>query len=253
MITEMLEVADIPALPHDEAMGLAATEYERLRSRWWTGWLPEDWARPTECPGWDVRDMVTHLLGFMKANADHAESDRQLAVAGREAAERGIHWLDAQTALHVREHAGLGPTEVAVAVHEWAPRALAGRTATPAEVRATTFSTGLPGEDDWTVGYLVDVVFTRDLWMHRVDLCRATGQSPELTPEHDGRLVADVVADWARRHGQPFTLRPRRPGGRFLHPAARRPGVPARRGGVLPQSCPAAVRPTCPLGTCVPF
>jgi hypothetical protein len=29
----------------------------------------------------------------------------------------------------------------------------------------------------------------------------------QLTPEHDGRLVADVVADWARRHGQPFTLR----------------------------------------------
>ena len=28
-----------------------------------------------------------------------------------------------------------------------------------------------------------------------------------LTPEHDGRIVADVVADWARRHGQPFTLR----------------------------------------------
>jgi hypothetical protein len=23
---------------------------------------------------------------------------------------------------------------------------------------------------------------------------------------HDGRIVADVVADWARRHNQPFTL-----------------------------------------------
>jgi hypothetical protein len=28
-----------------------------------------------------------------------------------------------------------------------------------------------------------------------------------LTSEHDGRLIADVVADWARRHGQPFVLR----------------------------------------------
>jgi hypothetical protein len=27
-----------------------------------------------------------------------------------------------------------------------------------------------------------------------------------LTPEHDGSLVADVVAEWARRHGQPFSL-----------------------------------------------
>ncbi len=68
-------------------------------------------------------------------------------------------------------------------------------------------STGLPGEADWTRGYLLDVVFTRNLWMHRVDICRATRMPMQLTPEHDGRIVADVVAEWARRHGQPFTLR----------------------------------------------
>jgi len=27
-----------------------------------------------------------------------------------------------------------------------------------------------------------------------------------LTADHDGRLVANTVAEWARRHGQPFTL-----------------------------------------------
>jgi hypothetical protein len=27
-----------------------------------------------------------------------------------------------------------------------------------------------------------------------------------LTADHDGRLIADVVADWAGRHQQPFTL-----------------------------------------------
>jgi hypothetical protein len=27
-----------------------------------------------------------------------------------------------------------------------------------------------------------------------------------LTPEHDGRLVADVVAEWVRRHGKPVEL-----------------------------------------------
>jgi uncharacterized protein (TIGR03083 family) len=206
MITQRLDVADIPSMEHDEAMQIAAVEYDRVLEVV-DRIAPDDWAQPTDCPGWDVRDMVTHLLGFMKANADPAEATRQLAVAAREAEERGILRLDAQTALHVREHAALAPAEVAAAVHEWAGRALAGRSATPAEVRAATMSTGLPGEADWTVGYLVDVVFTRDLWMHRVDLCRATGQTMLLTPEHDGRLVADVVADWARRHGQPFALR----------------------------------------------
>jgi hypothetical protein len=27
-----------------------------------------------------------------------------------------------------------------------------------------------------------------------------------LSADHDGRIVADVVAEWARRHSQPFTL-----------------------------------------------
>ena len=27
-----------------------------------------------------------------------------------------------------------------------------------------------------------------------------------LTADHDGRIVADVVAEWAKRHHQPFTL-----------------------------------------------
>ncbi len=42
--------------------------------------------------------------------------------------------------------------------------------------------------------------------MHRLDTCRAAGRDMVLTAEHDGRLIADVVAEWARRHGQPFTL-----------------------------------------------
>ena len=43
--------------------------------------------------------------------------------------------------------------------------------------------------------------------MHRADVARATGRQLVLTPGHDGRIVADVVAEWAGRHGQPFTLR----------------------------------------------
>jgi hypothetical protein len=42
--------------------------------------------------------------------------------------------------------------------------------------------------------------------MHRADICRATGRTMALTADHDGRLVADVVAEWARRHGVAFTL-----------------------------------------------
>jgi hypothetical protein len=56
------------------------------------------------------------------------------------------------------------------------------------------------------LGYVTDVILTRDPWMHRLDLARATGQDPVLTADHDGVIVADVVAEWARRHGQPYRL-----------------------------------------------
>ena len=52
----------------------------------------------------------------------------------------------------------------------------------------------------------MDVIYTRDTWMHRVDLAQATGLPLELTADHDGRLVADVVRDWADRHGRPFRI-----------------------------------------------
>jgi len=50
------------------------------------------------------------------------------------------------------------------------------------------------------------VILTRDPWMHRLDLARATGRTPVLTADHDGVIVADIVAEWARRHGQPYRL-----------------------------------------------
>ena len=58
----------------------------------------------------------------------------------------------------------------------------------------------------WTFGFLFDVILTRDTWMHRVDTAEATGKELELTADHDGVLVADVVAEWAGRHGLPFSL-----------------------------------------------
>jgi hypothetical protein len=50
----------------------------------------------------------------------------------------------------------------------------------------------------------VDTIYLRDLWMHRIDAARAAGRPAELTAGHDGRIVSDIVAEWARRHAQPF-------------------------------------------------
>jgi hypothetical protein len=33
-----------------------------------------------------------------------------------------------------------------------------------------------------------------------------SGLDPRATPDHDGRLVDDIVREWAQRHQQPYTL-----------------------------------------------
>jgi hypothetical protein len=42
--------------------------------------------------------------------------------------------------------------------------------------------------------------------MHRLDIAHATGMPLHLTADHDGVIVADIVAEWADRHGKDFEL-----------------------------------------------
>jgi uncharacterized protein (TIGR03083 family) len=138
--------------------------------------------------------------------ADPAEGARQEAATAERLKATGGLRIDALTAIQVEEHAHLTPGELAAALRAAVPGAMAGRRGTTPEVRAMPFEPGPPFDGVWTLGYLLDVILTRDPWMHRVDMARATGAALVLSPEHDGRLVADVVADWTRRHGKPFTL-----------------------------------------------
>jgi uncharacterized protein (TIGR03083 family) len=205
MIHRAIAVERIPAIAHDEAMRLATVEWERLLSVV-DDLQGEQWLRPTDCPDWNVKEMLAHLLGMLELQSDGEERMRQFKIATAIAAQTGSRRLDAMTALQVREHAALSSDAVRRALHGAVPRGLAARSAATAEQRAAAYASGLAGEDAWTFGYLFDIIHTRDPWIHRVDICRAVGRAVDLSPDHDGRLVADVVADWARRHGQPFTL-----------------------------------------------
>jgi uncharacterized protein (TIGR03083 family) len=205
MITSATAVEAIPVLGHDEAMRLAETEYERLLTVI-DDVREDDWSRRTDCTDWDVRALLGHVLGMLELQSDVEERMRQVKRAAEVAAQTGGVRLDAMTALQVSEHANLSPDELRRALHETAPGGVAARRNTTAEQRAAPYVPALPGEAEWTFGYLFDVIHTRDPWIHRVDICRAIGRDMALSPDHDGRIVADVVADWARRHGQPFAL-----------------------------------------------
>jgi uncharacterized protein (TIGR03083 family) len=192
------------ALGHQEAMGLAETEFARMVEHLRT-LSAEDWQRPTVCGLWDVRAMASHVLGMAEGQA----SIRQFAHDFRAAGKRsGGKMIDAMTAAQVAERASMTPEEIISRLGAVAPKAVKARRRTPAVVRRAVRMKQDPPFDAerWRFGYLVDTIFTRDAWLHRLDISRATGTAMVLTAAHDGRLVADVVGEWGRRHGQAFSL-----------------------------------------------
>jgi uncharacterized protein (TIGR03083 family) len=206
------EIGAIAPWSHDEAMALAEAETAAVLELV-CALARDDWSRPTECPGWAVRDVVAHLLGMWKLQADSDERSRQLAIATERSQTSGRLRIDELTALQVAEHVGLSDAELAARLRDIAPQALAARRDLPEPVRMTPYDPLIPGETGWTIGHLFDVIHTRDPWMHRVDICRATGREMSLSAEHDGRIVAEAVGDWWRRHGQPVTLKLTGPAG----------------------------------------
>jgi uncharacterized protein (TIGR03083 family) len=192
------------ALDRATAMRLAATEYGRYLAQLRT-LDGDDWTRPTDCPAWDVRAMAAHCLGMAEMAASLPVAMRQQMTAGR----RGGVLIDALTDLQVQERRDLSSGQLIARYAEVAPRAVRGR-------RRRSLVMGrapMPGTQDiggiperWTMGFVVDTILTRDTWMHRVDTARATGRDVVLTPDHDGAIVADVVAEWSGRHGCPYTL-----------------------------------------------
>jgi uncharacterized protein (TIGR03083 family) len=211
--TTAQDVSTIPALGRTEAMALAATAYERFADAV-DGLSPGDWDRPTDNDLWDVWAMVTHVLGMMEMNASVRTTFRQQRAATKASKRSGNPLIDELNALQIAEQGDPSPAELAAGLRTMAPKALAARRRAPRMVRAFRIPSGSPEfPEKMTLGYLFDVILTRDTWMHRIDLCRAVGTEPVLTADHDGRIVADVVAEWARRHGQPFTLRLTGPAG----------------------------------------
>ncbi|WP_372727037.1 maleylpyruvate isomerase family mycothiol-dependent enzyme [Nocardioides sp.] len=196
------------AFDHDEAMRLASTEYQRVVELF-EELTPADWTAATECPGWDVRAMAGHMLGMTQMAASLREMASQQRAGNKRAAAQGCLPLDGLTAIQVDRNAGLSTDELVAAMRERGPAAAKARARTPGFIRHRT----LPGEqrvgevdEPWTLGFLLDTILTRDPFLHRYDIARATGRPMRLEADHEGRIVADVVDEWADRHGQPYVL-----------------------------------------------
>lgn len=209
-------ISSIAPVSRAEARVLAATEYDRMIDQL-RSLSPADWDAPTECPGWNVRAMAGHSVAMLSDFGSFRSVMRRMSSASKAAKRDGVAMVDAMTAQQIADVASLSTDELVTLATANAPRAVAWRTkASP--IRRMPMKEEVGGKSEtWKLAYLFDVILTRDPWMHRGDIARATGHDLVLTPDHDGRIVADVVAEWARRHGQPFTLRLTGPaGGSFV-------------------------------------
>jgi uncharacterized protein (TIGR03083 family) len=188
-----------------EARVIAEEEFRRFAALTAT-LTADDWTRPTDCTAWNVRELSLHVLGSADAQASVKEFVHQF-VRGLPVNRQidSHHWVDGINELQIRERRHLGDDELVARLATVGPKAVAGRWGTPAPMRHLPIPFGPPV--GWVgLWYLLDVGFTRDVWAHRIDLAGATGRPLDPTPEHDGRLVADLVGEWGEIHGQPFEL-----------------------------------------------
>lgn len=209
-------VADLSPLARPESTGLAAAETTRMVELLRT-LDDDDWSRPTDCPAWDVRAMAAHVLGMTETFASLRRFARDMRAGGKAAGDGPF--IDGLTAVQVRDRVDVARPELIDRLERMGPRQARWR-ASRRLMRHIPVKQDLPdgATETWKAGYLFDIILTRDTWMHRVDITRATGRPMVLTAGHDGRLVADVVGEWARRHGAPFTLHLEGPvGGTFRH------------------------------------
>jgi uncharacterized protein (TIGR03083 family) len=200
-----MNVDQIAPIDRTEARRLAEEEFVRFADMA-AALSPDEWAAATDCTGWDVRKIMLHVLGSADAQASVRVFLHQL--------RRGVplnkqieshHWVDGMNELQIRERTALSNDEIVAHLKAMGPKAVQGRWATPLPMRHLPIPFGPP--IGWVpLKYLLDVGFTRDMWCHRIDIHQAIGRPMQRTAEHDGRLVADIVREWAHVHDAPFDL-----------------------------------------------
>jgi len=153
---------------------------------------PDDWSRPSVCALWDVKDIVGHLCG-------HAEEDLRpwlFPLRDRRAARHHpeMSYIDGHMQVQVEEHRGMTPAQLHERFLRLWPRANRRLRHIPGFIRRLRVPTGLPRPSKISVAYLHDVIHPRDLWMHRDDVCQATG-TPFAPGGHDPAVVEQVLRD----------------------------------------------------------
>jgi uncharacterized protein (TIGR03083 family) len=208
----VIRAQTIARIKHDEAMAITEVENHRFADLL-ADIGPDQWTLPTDCTRWDVRAVVVHLVASAEAQASLGEMIN-LVRAGPKLMDEidGVYPVDGMNEAALRARSHWTPAELPARWEVSAAEGLDARRRIPAPIRAVPILRLAP--KIWKpVGYLYDMGFTRDVWMHRVDVSRAIDRPFHVTADHDGRIVADIIAEWATTHIDPFCLRLTGPAG----------------------------------------
>ena len=187
----------------------------------------DDWPKPTYCTLWNIHQIVSHQAGAYAGFASRAEFRRQWGPPPQPKPDQMT--VDAVNDIQVADRAGAKPAELIAELRQVGPKAIATRQRIPAVIRGLRFDFGAflyawrpveilralrwpygptavafkHGEQTWggpmRLDYLTDLIYTRDTWMHRIDICLATGREMVLTDDHDGRIMALIMRDLAEQ------------------------------------------------------
>ncbi|MCB9456992.1 MAG: maleylpyruvate isomerase family mycothiol-dependent enzyme [Anaerolineaceae bacterium] len=185
-----------------EAAQIAAFEVQQVLNL--LGQLDgDDWTQPTDCTEWNVRDMTAHLAGACAMWASWGQFFRQ-SLLNPHILKTAVT-VDALNRRQLEDRAGTAPRDLITELSEVGPKAVRTRRNLPGLIRKIRIpAQPMPGT--MSLAYLVDVIYPRDQWMHRMDICRATGKTLVITPGHDERLLDLVMLDIATKLGGKFAL-----------------------------------------------
>jgi uncharacterized protein (TIGR03083 family) len=186
----IVDAASISSVTADEAYSLLQTSLARFLALVET-LDSSDWDKPTPCTGWSVRDILAHQAGSYASGTGYMEMIRQY----KHNPDPGQLPEDAVNDLQLWERADKSPAEMMdelsrvgpVAAQKWAYQFRF--------IKLISIPHPVPGKLSFR--YLMWVIHSRDTWMHRLDICRATGREFEQTREHDGRIAELVMLDVA--------------------------------------------------------
>ena len=181
----------IPYVTADEAYSLMKVQLERFITLV-DALIPSDWSRPTACTLWNVQDIVAHQVGGYASGTGYREMIRQYISIPK----KGQLPEDAVNELQVRERSNRPPTELIAELRAIGPTAIEKWAYEFRLVKLLSIPHPVPGV--LSLRHLMWVIHSRDTWMHRLDICRATGRAFEQTVEQEGRIAALVMLDVAK-------------------------------------------------------